>query len=187
MNEPQQPEDLPQHLMALAASVIYGVMVCVAVLWLWLRDRQHVLPELALGHDALTSLGVGAGVGLGFSGVFWLLARYWRSFATLEDRLEELVGDLTDSEIVAIAMASAIGEEMFFRAALQDQCGEYWYLSAVVFGLLHTRPGLLLWGFTATALGLVFSVMVYFGFGLLSVTVAHALINFISLRRMVLK
>ena len=41
------------------------------------------------------------------------------------------------------------------------------------------------WGFFTPA-GLLFGAMVHFGFGLLSVTVAHALINFIALRRMAL-
>ncbi len=58
---------------------------------------------------------------------------------------------------------------------------------------LHSRssqewqPWSTVWLVSALVLGLVFSVMVHYGFGLLSVTVAHALINFISLRRMVLK
>ena len=79
-------------------------------------------------------------------------------------------------------MTSAIGEELLFRCALQDAVGPY--LSALIFGVLHTGPGLLLWGASAAVLGLTFSLMIDGGCGLLSVTVAHALINFLSLRRM---
>ena len=186
MNAQGPDDEVPRHTLALAATVVYGIFVFVAVLWLWLREREQLLPELALGDcSALVSLGIGTGAGLGLSGVIFLLVRYQKAFRSLEDRLRESVGPLTESEIVAIAMASAIGEEMLFRGALQDQVGPYF--SALVFGVLHTGPGLLLWGLVAATLGLVFGLMVEAGCGLLSVTVAHALINFISLRRMVLK
>ena len=188
MNEPTPgPEEgLPPQSLAKAATMVYGLLVCLAVGWLWLRDRQGVLSERAVADGALGalwSLLSGTAVGFGISGVMFLLVRYQPAFTALEGRLQAVVGRLCESEIVAIALASAIGEEMFFRGALQDQVGPY--LSAVIFGLLHTGPGLLLWGCTAAVLGLMFSMMVHHGFGLLSVTVAHALINFISLRRMV--
>jgi membrane protease YdiL (CAAX protease family) len=185
VNDLQPPDDqVPRNALVLAASVLYGIFVCIAVLWFWLRERQHRLSEIAVGDDAMWSLLLGAAVGLGVSGVIWLGVRYLKQFSKLEGRLQEFIGELNETEIIAIAMTSAIGEEMLFRGALQDHLGGYWYLSALVFGLLHTGPGLLLWAGVATVLGLLFSVMVHFGFGLLSVTVAHALINFISLRRM---
>lgn len=186
MSTPGTDDEVPRYTLALAATVVYGIFVCVAVLWLWLREREQRLSELALGdYSAVVSLAIGTVAGLGLSGVIFLLVRYLRVFRSLDDRLRETVGPLTESEIVVIAMASAIGEEMLFRGALQDQVGPYF--SALVFGALHTGPGLLLWGIVAAALGLVFGLMVEAGCGLLSVTVAHALINFISLRRMVLK
>ena len=98
-------------------------------------------------------------------------------------RLAGIVGPLTEVEILGIALVSAIGEEFFFRGAMQDAWGMWW--SAIAFGLLHAGPGLLLWGVVAFSLGLLFSLMIDFGLGLLSVTVAHALINNISLRRLV--
>lgn len=186
--DPQDPQDpgggSPASL-ALVASVVYGLLVVIAVVWLALRDRSRVLPEMALGEfGALASLGIGAAVGLGLSGVIAVLVRYQPGFAQLEARLQGPVGSLSEPEIILVAMASAIGEEMLFRCALQDVAGPY--LSALIFGLLHSGPRLLLWGVSAAILGLCFSLMVEAGCGLLSVTVAHALINFLSLRRMAL-
>jgi membrane protease YdiL (CAAX protease family) len=186
VNDPQPEEPVPKNALALAASVLYGVFVCVAVLWFWLRERQSRLPELAVGDDATVSLLTGAVVGLAVGAALTAASRYLKSYATLEGRLQEFLGDLNETEIIAISLTSAIGEEMLFRGALQDHLAEYWYVSALIFGLLHTGPGLWLWTLVATILGLLFSVMVHLGFGLLSVTVAHALINFISLRRMAL-
>ncbi len=178
---PEPPET--RVALAFGASVIYGIFVLIAVFWFWVREQQHRLPQLAVGeHGIFASLAVGVAVGLLISGTIRLLARYVQAFARLEAQLTEVVGDLSESEIVVIAMASAIGEEMLFRGAMQDQFNLY--VSALVFGLLHTGPGLWLWTCVAALLGLLFGAMVHFEFGLLSVTVAHALINFTSLRRM---
>ena len=167
-----------------AAVVVYSLLVGAALLWFHLRDRLDQVPKTAVGdHGPWISLLAGTAVGLLCSGVFLVARRYLPLFRGLENRLAEIVGPLTEVEIVGIALASAIGEELFFRGAMQDAWGLWW--SAVVFGLLHSGPGLLLWGVVAFGLGLLLSLMIENGLGLLSVTVAHALINNISLRRMV--
>lgn len=169
-----------------AAAIVYTLMVGAALLWLDLRDRMDQVPKIAVGeHGPLISLAAGAAVGLLSSGLFLLARRYLPLFRGLEHRLAAIVGPLSDLEILCIALVSAIGEEFFFRGAMQDAWGPWW--SAIVFGLLHSGPGLLLWGMVAFALGLLFSLMIENGLGLLSVTVAHAIINHISLRRMVRK
>ncbi len=181
----EEPEQDARGSLAIVATLVYSGFVAVGLLWLYLRDRVGILPEMAFGDvDAYSSLGIGTAVGLGVSGVIALLVRYQAAFQGLEARLRATVGSLSESEIVLIAMVSAIGEELLFRCALQDVVGPY--LSALVFGALHTGPGLLLWGACAASLGLCFSLLIDSGCGLLSVTVAHALINFISLRRMTL-
>ena len=183
MNEPPPAPEDSRLPLAFGASVLYGVFVLIAVSWFWLREEQQRLPELAVGERGIgLSLAAGLVVGLLVSGLIRVLNRYVRAFARLEAQLTEVVGDLSESEIVVIALASAIGEEMLFRGAMQDHFGLY--VSALVFGLLHTGPGLWLWTCVAALLGLLFGAMVHFEFGLLSVTVAHALINFTSLRRM---
>lgn len=184
MNE-SEPEEKAGPSIALIASLVYSVFVVAALVWLYLRDQLVILPEMALGEvGAYAALGIGTAAGFGCSGVIALLVRYQASFRALEARLHNTVGSLSESEVILVSMTSAIGEELFFRCALQDVVGPY--LSALVFGLLHTGPGLLLWGVCAAVLGLSFSLMIDSGCGLLSVTVAHALINFISLRRMTL-
>ena len=187
MNEPQEqaPQDAPDHrLIFPAAVIIYALAVAAALAWFHFRGRLNLVPQRAIGdHGPWLSLLAGAAAGLLCSGVFLVAQRYLQSFRRLESRLAEIVGPLSEAEILGIAMVSAIGEEFFFRGAMQDAWGIWW--SAAVFGLLHSGPGLLLWGMVAFCLGLLFSCMVDYGLGLLSVTVAHALINNISLRRMV--
>jgi membrane protease YdiL (CAAX protease family) len=181
----EEPEEGSRGSLVIVATLVYSGFVVTALLWLYFRDRVQILPEMAFGEiDAYASLGVGTAVGLGLSGIIALFVRYQAAFQGLEARLRATLGSLSESEIVLIAMTSAIGEELLFRCALQDVVGPY--LSALVFGALHTGPGLLLWGACAAILGLCFSLLIDSGCGLLSVTVAHALINFISLRRMTL-
>ena len=123
------------------------------------------------------------GIGLGLSGVFGVAVRYVGALSRLQDRLTELIGPLTENEIILLALFSALGEEFFFRLAMQDALGLYW--SAAVFGLLHFGPaGTRIWTAMALLLGVGFGWLVELGCGLLSVTIAHALINYLSLRRM---
>lgn len=186
MNDSERDPEQPQSsgvALSFAASVFYGLFVFAAVMWFWLRDRSDRLPELALGeHGILWALGVGLSAGLALSGMMVLLGRYVKAFARLEARLTEAVGDLSEAEILLLAMASSIGEEMLFRGAIQDHFGLI--VAALVFGCFHIGPGMWLWTVIATLLGLLFGAMVHFGFGLLSATLAHAVVNFISLRRM---
>ena len=122
-------------------------------------------------------------MGFGVSGALGLLTRYSGAFARLETRLAELIGPLTETEIIVVALCSSLGEELFFRVAMQDAWGLW--PAAIVFGLLHVGPGgLLPWTITAVVMGVGFGWMIEVGCGLLSVTMAHALINYLSLRRM---
>ena len=124
----------------------------------------------------MSSLAVGTAVGVALTGVFSLLVRHVRPFTRLETALHDMLGSLSEREITVVSLFSALGEEFFFRLAMQDAIGLYW--SAAIFGLLHFGPkGTMLWTVMAFVLGLGFGWMVELGCGLLSVTVAHALVN----------
>lgn len=190
MSEPPPPPDpAPEEGPPSARSMVvvmvlsYTLMSLFAWAWLGLRDRSEIIPELAVGrHGELWAVGVGLGVALVISLLVELGRRYLRSVQDLESRLRANLPELRDGQIVGIALVSAVGEELFFRGAMQDALGPY--LSALIFGLMHIRGGMLLWGVFALLMGLLFGLMVEFGFGLLSVSLAHALINYLSLRRM---
>ena len=166
------------------ALVLYSALGFAGYLWLWLRERSGRIAEVALGEPGLWgSAGIGAAVGFGVSGVLALLTRRFSPFARVESRLAAMIGPLTEAEIIVLALSSSLGEELFFRVAMQDAWGLW--PTAIVFGLLHVGPsGLLPWTFMALLLGVGFGWMMTAGYGLLSVTMAHALINYLSLRRM---
>jgi membrane protease YdiL (CAAX protease family) len=179
-----EPEEQARFGFAPAAVVLYTMLTAAGVLWLWLRDRLAVLPKAPAGeHGLLVSLAVGTAVGLGCSALFALAARHVGAFRRLEERLGALIGPVGEREIIVLAVFSAVGEEFFFRLAMQDAFGLY--STAAVFGLLHVGPrGTRLWTLMAVLLGLGFGQMIAAGLGLMSVTVAHALINYLSLGRM---
>lgn len=166
-----------------AACICYGLLVAAGWLWLWLRDQDRSIGPAALGtrQDLAASLLVGVGVGLSTSGI-WALSARLGVFARLQQRLAGMIGRLTQGEILGIALSSGIGEEFFFRLAMQDALGPW--PTALVFASLHVGPGVLLaWTPCAFVLGALYGWLVG-GFGLLSVTLAHSLFNYCSLRRM---
>jgi membrane protease YdiL (CAAX protease family) len=92
-----------------------------------------------------------------------------------------LLGPLTGREILILAAASSIGEELLFRGALQPWLGIW--PQAIVFALLHVGPGrrFLPWTASALLLGVGFGYMTAWTGDLGGPIVAHFTINFLNL------
>ena len=172
-----------------AATLTYALLLAAAWLWLWLRDRDALLTAGAFGTrgEAIVSLSAGIAVGLGTGAVFAVAARL-PPFARLERALAGILGPLQDAEILWLALLSGVAEEAFFRLALLDWLGQDAMglcTTAAIFGAFHVAPGVsLLWAPLAVAMGLLYGWMMLAGYGFASVSLAHALFNYLSLRRM---
>lgn len=92
-----------------------------------------------------------------------------------------LLGPLTSREILVLAVASSIGEELLFRGALQPWLGIW--PQALLFALLHIGPrrGFLPWTASAFALGIGFGYMFEWTGDLGGPIVAHFTINYLNL------
>lgn len=92
-----------------------------------------------------------------------------------------LLGPLTHGEILVIALASAIGEELLFRGALQPWLGLW--AAAATFALVHIGPGFRYWPWTAVAfaLGVGLGYMYERTGDLSGPIVAHFVINYLNL------
>lgn len=169
---------------ALIAVGLYGLLMAGGWLWLVLRERTVIVPAAAGGTIGLwASLAVGAALGLSVSVALAAAVRHVSAFARMERNVAAMLGPLGDTDIWLLALCSGLGEEFFFRLAMQDAVGLW--PTAAVFAVLHIGPkGSLLLCVVAFALGAVFGVLVSAGVGLLAVTVAHAVINYLSLHRM---
>jgi len=108
--------------------------------------------------------------------------RRWAWGRQLHQDFRHLLGPLTSREILTLAVASAVGEELLFRGALQPWMGLW--PQALVFALLHVGPGarFLPWTGSALVMGVAFGYMFRFTGDLGGPIVAHFAINFVNLR-----
>jgi len=103
----------------------------------------------------------------------------------LHSSFKDLLGPLTGREIVILALASSIGEELLFRGALQPWLGVW--VQAMVFALPHVGPGkrFLPWTASAFVLGVAFGWLAEWTGNLGAPIAAHFAINFLNLRYIV--
>jgi membrane protease YdiL (CAAX protease family) len=128
---------------------------------------------------------LGGLLGLGVVGLTRLATRHYQWARDLHTSFRDLLGPLMLKEIVILALASAIGEELLFRGALLPWMGVW--LQAVVFALLHIGPGrrFLSWTASALVLGVAFGYLARWTGNLGGPIAAHFAINFLNLRHIV--
>jgi membrane protease YdiL (CAAX protease family) len=128
---------------------------------------------------------LGGLLGLGVVGLTRLATRHYQWARDLHTSFRDLLGPLMLKEIVILALASAIGEELLFRGALLPWMGVW--LQAVVFALLHIGPGrrFLSWTASALVLGVAFGYLARWTGNLGGPIAAHFAINFLNLRHSV--
>jgi membrane protease YdiL (CAAX protease family) len=129
--------------------------------------------------------GFGLALGLGVVGLTRLATRRFQWARDLHASFRDLLGPLTLREIVILALASSVGEELLFRGALGPWLGVW--LQAGVFALLHVGPGrrFLPWTASAFGLGLAFGLLAKWTGNLGGPIAAHFVINFLNLRYIV--
>jgi uncharacterized protein len=156
------------------AALFYGSLVVAAALWSGLRGFDLRL----FGHSAALSVLLGAltavaTVSLG------LLA--YRLLPTLRKIAEELAPRLVDGadrgSLVLVSIFSGIGEETFFRGAVQQEFGLV--IASLVFGLGHIGPDrrYLVWTAWAVLAGFLFGALYEVTGGLLAPILAHSAHN----------
>lgn len=122
------------------------------------------------------SLGVLAAVGTVSLGI-----AVYRMAPVMRKIAEELAPDLVDrmgaADLVLISVFSGIGEEMFFRGAVQPEFGLT--IAALAFGLVHIGPDrrYLIWTAWAILAGFLFGFLYRYSGGLIAPVVAHSLHN----------
>jgi hypothetical protein len=141
------------------------------------------------GSPAAWQLGVapaiGAALGLAVVALTRLGTRHFQWARDLHASFRDLLGPLSGSEIVILALASSIGEEVLFRGALLPLVGVW--IQALVFALLHVGPKrrFLPWTASAFVLGFAFGELARATGSLGGPIAAHFAINFLNLRYIV--
>lgn len=165
--------------------VLYLGLAAAGVAWSILRG--HPNPWRVEGReDPQVLLGTLAGLFIGLGIVFLsrLSVHRFEWARALHRDFRARLGPLPDSEVVVLAAASSVGEEIFFRGALLPVVGLP--VSSVIFALLHIGPGVryLPWTVSSFVVGLIFGQLFLWSGDLTGAVVAHFTVNFLNLRHL---
>jgi membrane protease YdiL (CAAX protease family) len=180
--DPMAPKDQdPARHLGTAAAVFYSLMAAGALLLMHATDvdARRVIFGPDDAHAGLPTAAAAA-IGLAIVGLSHL-ARGTGAMRRLHAELSGLLGRPSDAAIVIVAATSAIGEELFFRGALQAWLGVW--PTVVIFGLLHGGGVRRLWAWTlfATAGGVIFAGLTVWSQSLLPAVVMHFTVNYFNL------
>jgi len=171
------------HSRAALVIGLYGGLALVGLLISAGRGDADVyrIVDERTGWWHLVSPLLGVVLGLGVVAMTRLVVVRSAWGRALHGDFRALLGDVSRREIAILAVASAVGEEVFFRGALQPWIGLV--PQAVLFGLLHIGPGrrFLAWTGWALVMGLAFGGLVELTGDLGGAIVAHFTINFMNL------
>lgn len=168
----------------LLAYAAVGLVAGAVAMVLWGSPWSHPSPwfNLPAGLGLGLSLSLGAALGVGVVLLSGPISRSTRWGRTLAEELAPVARRIPGELSIPLALLSAVGEELLFRAALQPAAGLLG--SALVFGLLHQMrgPARLAWALSAASMGLMLGAL-YAATGSISgPIVAHAVINAMNLR-----
>jgi uncharacterized protein len=162
---------------------LYGGMGLVALLLSAGRGDPDIyrIEGVSTPGRLLVSPLLGLLVGLAVVVLSRLAVRRFAWARSLHTDFKHLLGPLSQREILVLALASAVGEELLFRGALAPILGVW--PQAVIFALLHVGPGVrfLPWTLSAFVLGLAFGLLHQATGDLGAPIVAHFLINYLNL------
>lgn len=184
--DPRPPSEAP-HPRPDPLPCVIGVYLAVTLVGLalvWVRGGWVAVAGLAPGRAPAESLAWGlliAVVTLALTAPPLAGARWMRRLGRLVRRF---FAPITPGRAVVVGIASAVGEEVFFRGALQPWFGLP--VTSVLFGALHVLPPIRRnwpWSVFAVVLGLGLGWAFERTESLLGPILAHALINAVNLHR----
>ena len=156
------------------AALFYGFLTIAAVLW----DDLRGLNLRFFGHSAALSTLLGVFTAIAMVSLGLLTYRLLPILRELADELApRLVEGAARGNLVLVAIFSGIGEETFFRGAVQQEFGLV--LASLVFGLVHVGPDrrYLVWTAWAALAGFLFGALYEVAGGLLAPILAHSTHN----------
>lgn len=165
------------------ALIVYVPLALVALAWAWLDGHRLAWSLdahwLTASYPVRLALSLALGLGLALLVVAATPALIKRTAwaRALHAELKEIISPLSPAEITLLALASGLGEELFFRGALQPVLGLL--LTSLIFGALHVGPKkvFLAWTFWAFVMGLLFGLIFELTGVLWGPVLAHVGIN----------
>ncbi|MFT7620858.1 MAG: membrane protease YdiL (CAAX protease family) [Myxococcota bacterium] len=164
----------------------YGMLGVTACLWMWGRD-QPLIRVVVPGSPESTWLQIAVGLGVGLLTVAGgrVIERRFAFAQRLAADIAQTLPSLGPGAIIMVAVCSSVGEELFFRGAMQDVAGLW--VTAGVFGVVHGffERRYLWWMVFASVMGLVFGAMTAWLGSILAPTLAHFTVNALNIHQLV--
>ncbi|RME02744.1 MAG: CPBP family intramembrane metalloprotease [Planctomycetota bacterium] len=172
-----------------ACLLVYPPMALLALGWLYLQNNS--LPSLwqHLWHKPIWNLLLGMGIGLIVVTLSQLSSNSLSWAKKMEERFCPFFANLTLKHIFLLALLSSIGEELFFRGAMQPVFGIT--LTSLIFGSLHILPpnegekldifSKYSWTIFAIAMGFLLGYMYEFSQNILAPISTHFWVNFLNM------
>jgi hypothetical protein len=146
-----------------------------------LRSHGPEGPFLGLALPSLGHVLAGLGIGLALVALTHVARRAFPQVQRAVDELVSLLGPLRRRDAVALALLSAVGEELLFRGALWPHLG--WIGTTFLFAIVHVIPRRRLWVYPifAAVAGLLLGLLRETSGSVLPSMIAHATVNGINL------
>jgi membrane protease YdiL (CAAX protease family) len=165
---------------AMVVATFYGALLVGGFFWhavaqdsndVWRLDRAQGLVTL------LWTPAIGVAFGLATVQVFRALQNRMAWLTDLHREFRSIFGRPGRAELLLLAAASSLGEEIVFRGAMLDAWGLW--ISSLVFAALHIPPKRALWPWTASSLvlGLALGGLTVLTGNLGAAVAAHFVIN----------
>jgi membrane protease YdiL (CAAX protease family) len=163
----------------------YGAMMAAALVWRMGLHGESILyatPEdAARGVDLVRDTVIGTVAGFAVVLASSLLTRLTRWGDDLARSLAAELGFISVPDALLVAVASGMGEELFFRGALQPRVGLV--VASLLFGCVHFVPRreLLPWTGFAVVAGVLFGWLFIWTGNVVAPIVAHIVVNGVNL------
>jgi membrane protease YdiL (CAAX protease family) len=185
--EPREPApvDRPAPDFVRTGLIFYGMMLAVGLVWRMGFYGEPILyasEEAALaGIDWTRDLGAGVVAGLAVVLVSHAFTEWTRMGEGLARALAATIGAVSVPDLLLLAMASGLAEELLFRGALQPRVGLV--LASILFGCVHFVPRreFMPWTVFAILAGFLFGGLFAWTGNLIAPVVAHTVVNGINL------
>jgi uncharacterized protein len=183
MYSPDRPSPSPPLSRTSLVIGLYGAIALVGLLIAAGRGDPDVYGvTVSAPWQLLAGPAIGVAAGLFVVWLSRLASRYFAWARALHTAFKDLLGPLTEREILIVALASSIGEEALFRGALMPWLGLW--AQAGLFALMHIGRDrrLVPWTLWAFGMGVGFGALAQWTGNLGAPIAAHFMINFLNLR-----
>ncbi|MEZ4454001.1 MAG: CPBP family intramembrane glutamic endopeptidase [Nannocystaceae bacterium] len=165
---------------ASTVATFYTVVFLIGFFWHATAQETNDVWRMDPDAGAATLLWtplLGVAFGLAVVRLFRALEPHQRWLPELHREFRDLLGRPRARDLVLLAFASSVGEEVLFRGAMLDAWGVW--ISSLVFAALHVAPrrGLWAWTLSSLLLGLCLAGLTILTGNLGAAVAAHFVIN----------